>query len=81
MFFSIINQSFRRKRENINDHNKIFSFIYVKLLHWIGFRKSSEEEVPEERDAVIQSEYPHSIERFPENRVRFIFNISYNVSF
>jgi hypothetical protein len=39
MFLSIINQSFKRARENINDHNEdIYSFMYDKFLRSIGKR-------------------------------------------
>ncbi len=37
MFLSIINESFRRARENVNDNQEIFSFMWNKFQRWTGW--------------------------------------------
>ena len=67
MFLSIINDSFRRAREEKNnDHEEIFSYMLKKFLRWSGLRKPTELEVAEERDIRMRSKYVHPIEHFPE---------------
>jgi hypothetical protein len=39
MFITIINDSFRHVRENVNDdHQEIFSFMLKTFLRWTGIR-------------------------------------------
>jgi len=68
MFLSIINQNFRQAKKNINKTNdqQIYSFIFDRFLRWTGLKKPSEEEIHEERDALMRTEYFDPIERFPE---------------
>ena len=39
MFLSIINDSFRRARENIHHNQQIISFMLNKFQRWIGMTK------------------------------------------
>jgi polycystin 1L2 len=67
LFLSIINRSFRRARENIkNDKQDISTFMLKKFQRWTGLKKASKEELQEERDAAMRSEYFDPIERWPE---------------
>jgi hypothetical protein len=68
MFLSIINQNFRQAKKNINQNNdqQIYSFMFDRFLRWTGLKKQSEEEIHEERDALMRSEYYDPIQRFPE---------------
>jgi hypothetical protein len=36
MFLSIINDSFKLARKNLNDDQQIFSFMFKKFLRWTG---------------------------------------------
>ena len=107
MFISIINDSFRRARENLHDNQEIFSFMMKKFQRWIGiqsnlnqikiisliilgWKKATEEELQEERDVIMRSQYFDPIERFPEkidqlldalNRVCRTFIMSYSIYF
>jgi hypothetical protein len=38
MFLSIINDSFCRTRENLNDNQETFSFMLSKFQRWIGMK-------------------------------------------
>jgi hypothetical protein len=38
VFLSIINDSFRRARENLNDNQDIISFMLRKFQRWIGMK-------------------------------------------
>ncbi|CAF0987647.1 unnamed protein product [Adineta steineri] len=62
MFITIINDSFRRARENVNDKQEIFSYMLNKFQRWIGLKQTNEEE----RDALMRSEHFNPIERFPK---------------
>jgi len=66
MFLSIINDNFRRARENITNDQRIYSFMFNRFLRWSGLKKLSEEEIHEQRDAVMRTQYFDPIERFPE---------------
>jgi hypothetical protein len=68
MFLSIINQNFRQTRKNINKDNdqQIYSFMFDRFQRWIGLKKQSQEEIHEERDAVMRTQYFDPIERLPE---------------
>ncbi len=67
MVMSIINQNFRRAREDMKKENhEIFSFMLKKFQRWTGLKKPTAIEIHEERDARMRSEYYDPIERFPE---------------
>ncbi|CAF1475133.1 unnamed protein product [Rotaria sordida] len=66
MFLSIINDSFRRARENKFEDQEIFSFMLKKFLYWTGLKKLSRSEIQEERDSQMRSQYFDSIENFPD---------------
>ncbi|CAF1362531.1 unnamed protein product [Adineta ricciae] len=73
MFVSIINDGFRRARENINDDNEeLFSFMIKRFQRWMGFRKPSKEELQEEKDIIMRSKYIDSIECFPDKIDRLL---------
>ncbi len=40
MFLTIINDSFRRTRENVSNDQEIFSFMSNKFQHWTDLKKS-----------------------------------------
>ncbi len=63
-----------------------FHSIEIILLIILGWKKATEEEIQEQQDAIMRSQYFDPIERFPEridqlldalNRVCFIFIILY----
>ncbi|CAF4041633.1 unnamed protein product [Adineta steineri] len=63
MFIAIINDNFRRARENVrHNHENIISFMIKKFQYWTGMKKVTEEE----RNIQMRSEYYDPIERFPE---------------
>jgi hypothetical protein len=67
MFLSIINDSFRRTPENVkNQSEEILSFMIRRFQLWTGWKKSMEEEIREERDAVRRQKHFYRIERFSE---------------
>ena len=67
MFLSIINDSFRRAREEKkNDDPEIFSLMFRRFQRWSGWKKPTQEEIYEERDALMRGEYFDAVERFPE---------------
>ena len=97
MFIAIINDSFRRARNDLQDDQQIFSFMFNKFQRWtgminhllikkfiriLGWKKASEEEIHEEYDALMRSEYFDPIECFSHridqlldglNRVKLTF--------
>ncbi|CAF4069055.1 unnamed protein product, partial [Adineta steineri] len=62
MFITIISDSFRRARKNINNDQEIFSYMLNKFQRWTGLKKANEEE----RYALMRLEYFDPIEGFPE---------------
>ncbi|CAF0859705.1 unnamed protein product [Rotaria sordida] len=66
MFLSIINDSFRRARENRSEDEKILSFMLAKFLRWTGLKKATESEIQGERDLQMRSQYFDPIENFPD---------------
>jgi ABC-type multidrug transport system fused ATPase/permease subunit len=67
MFLSIIADNFRRVRKNMSKHNdEIFSFMWNKFQRRTGWKKPNEEEIREEEDARMRTQYYDPIERFPE---------------
>ncbi|CAF3684254.1 unnamed protein product [Adineta steineri] len=62
MFLTIINHSFRRARENINDNQEMFSYMLIKFQRWIGLKKVTKEE----RYTFRRLEYFDPIEHFPD---------------
>ena len=66
MFLTIINQSFRRARDQRFEGEEMLAFVGKKVLRWIGLKKASWEELQEERDTRMRSQYFHPIENFPD---------------
>ncbi|CAF1667019.1 unnamed protein product, partial [Adineta ricciae] len=68
MFLSIINDSFRRARDDmkIKNSEEIFSFMFNRFQRWTGWKKASEEEIYQQRDALKRYEYFDPSERFPD---------------
>jgi len=67
MFLSIIADNFRRVRKNMPKNNdEIFSFMWNKFQRRTGWKKPNEEEIREEEDARMRTQYYDPIERFPE---------------
>ncbi len=86
VFLTIINQSFRFVRKDLNVKSKqdqqILSFMFFKFRRWLGVGKSTELDRLIERDEQMRSKYIDPIEYFPDkidqllealNRVRFRF--------
>ncbi|CAF3969202.1 unnamed protein product, partial [Adineta steineri] len=68
MFIAIINDNFRRAKENVrhNNNEDIISFMIKKFQYWTGMKKVTEEEILEERNIQMRSEYYDPIESFPD---------------
>ncbi len=78
MFLSIINQNFCQVRENINDDQEIYLFMFDRFLRWTGKRLIyfinnyyyerciGLKKQNEERDNSMHTEHFDSIQRFPE---------------
>ncbi|CAF4411537.1 unnamed protein product, partial [Adineta steineri] len=68
MFIAIINDNFRRAKENVrhNNNQDIISFMIKKFQYWTGMKKVTEEEIIEERNIQMRSEYYDPIESFPD---------------
>ncbi|CAF4143107.1 unnamed protein product, partial [Adineta steineri] len=68
MFLSIINDSFRRARDDmkIEKNQEIFSFILNRFQHWTGWKKASEKEIYQERNGLMRSGYINGMEHLSE---------------
>ncbi|CAF4003433.1 unnamed protein product [Adineta steineri] len=66
MFVSIISDSFRHAKDNQKEDQIIFSFMLKKFLRWSGLKKLNQEEIQEERDCRMHSQYFDPIENFPD---------------
>ena len=84
MFLSIINDNFRLARENRDNDQDIFSFMFNKLFGSIGLKRLNQWEKYEIYDARMRQEYFQPVECFPEkidqlfqalNRVCFCLNV------
>ena len=66
MFLSIINDNFRLAREmNSNEEDRMLSFMWKRFLHWTRLRRPTQDEIQEERDVQMRSQYCDPIENFP----------------
>ena len=74
MFLSIINDSFRQAREKKkkSENVEIFFWMFCRFQRWTGWKKPTQEEMYEERDALMRGEYFDPIERFPERIDRLL---------
>ncbi|CAF3847329.1 unnamed protein product [Adineta steineri] len=66
MFLSIINDSFRHTKENQKEDQIMLSFMLKKFLRWTGLKRLNQEEIQEERDCRMRSQYFDPIENFPD---------------
>ncbi|CAF1460939.1 unnamed protein product [Adineta steineri] len=66
MFLSIINDSFRHAKDNQKDDQTMLSFMLKKFLRWTGLKRLNQEEIQEERDCRMRSQYFDPIENFPD---------------
>ncbi|CAF1320727.1 unnamed protein product [Adineta steineri] len=66
MFVSIISDSFRHAKDNQKDDQTMLSFMLKKFLRWTGLKRLSQEEIQEERDCRMRSQYFDPIKNFPD---------------
>ena len=77
IFLSIINENFRRPRDQRNDGDEMLSFIQKKFLRCtgkeslirveiVGLKKPTPAELQEELDRRMRSQYFHSIDNFSD---------------
>ncbi|CAF1057584.1 unnamed protein product [Adineta steineri] len=66
MFFSIIIDSFHHAKDNQKEDQIMLSFMVKKFLRWTGLKKLNHEEVQEERDCRMRSQYVSLIEIFSD---------------
>ncbi|UJR16862.1 hypothetical protein I4U23_003760 [Adineta vaga] len=66
MFLSIINQSFQQAKQNVQEGDHIYSFIFNRFLRWTGLNKPNDYEIHEEKDIMMREEYHDPVEHFPE---------------
>jgi hypothetical protein len=90
VFLSIINRSFRRARQDQNNHQHMFSFMLNKFLRWTKLKKLNHLEIAEERDSIMRSKYLNAIDAFPLkinqlfdtlNKVCFVFFFNFIFGF
>ncbi|CAF4055957.1 unnamed protein product [Adineta steineri] len=66
MFFSIIIDSFHHAKDNEKEDQVMLSFMVKKFLRWTGLTRLNQEEIQEERDCRMRSQYFDPIENFPD---------------
>ncbi|CAF1263903.1 unnamed protein product [Adineta steineri] len=66
MFFSIIIDSFHHAKDNQKEDQIMLSFMLKKFLRWTGLKRLNQEEIQEERDCRMRSQYVDPIENFPD---------------
>ncbi|CAF1131898.1 unnamed protein product [Adineta steineri] len=66
MFFSIIIDSFHHAKDNQKEDQVMLSFMLKKFLRWTGLKKLNQEEIQEERDCRMRSQYVNPIETFSD---------------
>ncbi|CAF1417311.1 unnamed protein product, partial [Adineta steineri] len=66
MFLSIINDGFRHAKKNQKEDQIILSFMVKKFLRWTGLKRLNQEEIQEERDSRMRSQYFDPIENFSD---------------
>lgn len=62
MFVSIINDSFQSVRKKKDNQPEVYSHMLKKFLRWSRLKKPTVNELSEERDKVMRSEYVHTID-------------------
>ncbi|CAF0758584.1 unnamed protein product [Adineta steineri] len=72
MFVSIISDSFRHAKDNQKEDQIMLSFMLKKFLRWSGLKKLNQEEIQEERDCRMHSQYFDPIENFPDRMDEFL---------
>ena len=80
MFVSIINDNFRLTRENRNDDQDIFSFMFKKIFYFTGLKRLNQREKYEIYDAHMRQEYFQPVECFPD-KIDQLFQALNQVSF
>ena len=60
MFIMIIMKNFRQAKRNEKKNEEIYSFIWKRFLRWTGLKKPNKEEVYEEYDAMMRTQYCNS---------------------
>ncbi|CAF1642081.1 unnamed protein product, partial [Adineta ricciae] len=66
MFLSIINESFRKARENPVENCEIFPFIMRRFICWSGLKRLSMTTIYAQRDTQMRSQYCNPIESFSD---------------
>ncbi|CAF1279323.1 unnamed protein product, partial [Adineta ricciae] len=67
MFVSIINDNFRRARENVDDRKEdLLALIIERFKRWSRLKRFTEEDWLAERDAQMRGNYYDPIEKFPD---------------
>ncbi|CAF1041705.1 unnamed protein product [Adineta steineri] len=66
MFFSIIIDSFHHANDNQKEDQVMLSFMVKKFVRWTGLKRLNQEEIQEERDCRMRSQYVHPIETFSD---------------
>ncbi|CAF1041725.1 unnamed protein product [Adineta steineri] len=66
MFFSIIIDSFHHAKDNQKEDQIMLSFMVKKFLRWTGLKRLNQEEIQEERDCRMRSQYVNPIETFSD---------------
>ncbi|CAF1090184.1 unnamed protein product [Adineta ricciae] len=73
MFLSITMRSFQHARRNQTKNNReIFAFMFNRLLHWIGLKRTTREEFEEARNHRKDVRYLSGVELFPEKMNQFL---------
>ncbi|CAF1181508.1 unnamed protein product [Adineta steineri] len=72
MFVSIISNGFRHAKDNQKEDQIMLSFMLKKFLRWSGLKKLNQEEIQEERDCRMHSQYFDPIENFPDRMDEFL---------
>ncbi|CAF1158667.1 unnamed protein product [Adineta steineri] len=72
MFVSIISNGFRHAKDNKKEDQIMLSFMLKKFLRWSGLKKLNQEEIQEERDCRMHSQYFDPIENFPDRMDEFL---------
>ncbi|CAF1124859.1 unnamed protein product [Adineta steineri] len=66
MFLSISNAGFHHAKDNQKEDQIMLSFMVKKFLRWTGLKRLNQEEIQEERDCRMRSQYFDPIENFPD---------------
>ncbi|UJR16871.1 hypothetical protein I4U23_003769 [Adineta vaga] len=72
MFISIIYDSYQHAKENFDHNQEIVTFMTRRWQQWTGLRKLGKDDIQEEKDVVMRSQYNDPIECFPERMDRLL---------